>query len=410
MSTSVTSKIDLDFEVVCHLLDGNFDQLRLQNITPDLLLDVGAKSMLSFAYEYYSSYRKAPGFKVLETEFTVEQSRPPEAEVDYIADKLRARTRRIEQRKLVDKLSRATEEEFMPIVNRESKRIHELTSTDDYMVKGEDFAGIIEYHKQRIAEGATLGSTFGFEEVDDHTGGARKGHLVMLAALPKRGKTWFLLKAFLERVIAGENPALFTLELSKEDIVGRLLCLLSGVSYNSYYKGTLMPYQWKEIDRAIEIYSGLGGGHIIESPLGNRFVADFNLEADRVGADSILVDQFSFIQWAGNHSRENEGYKEIIYDMKNSAIDYDLSWYVAAQFNRTADESEGFPTAQQIGLTRAVEEASDLILGLKSNEELKEEHQVMLGVVEARHCESGPSARWTIQRNFYDSTEFYLVR
>jgi replicative DNA helicase len=415
--------LDLETEVVRHIFFTGYMGIRKTNITPDLFdldqnLDeernkklLRTQSLVSWLNGYYDEFRKTPTAEVITSEFTWtlddEYQEQPETEIEYLAEKLKVRYAKTVQRRSVMELAQADPEEFSNLYIKGSRKVYDVMSSNDFAVQGEDVFGIIEHQRKRVLENKNLGVSLGFLEISSWTGGVRPGHLAVLAALPKRMKTWVLIKAWLSQSLAGEAPVFATLELSKEETVGRVLCLMSGVPYNSFYRGQLLPYQWKDIEEAGREFAKFKGA-IIEPPLGNRFVSSLLYEAERYDASSIIIDQFSFLQWSAPHNKENEGYKEIVYDLKNSALIYDLPIYMAAQLNRLSVEDDEFPIAQHLGLTRSLEEASDLIMGIKSNDALKEEHQIMLGVVEARHCESGPKARWTIQYDFFNTTRFDL--
>lgn len=410
--------LDLELELVRHITSNGYDALRPYNLRSELYdLDdkernpnvVNVQSLLSWLHDFFDEHKGSPSNPVMFSEFPwlVEDKyqESPETEIDYLAQKIRNRYAKTLQRRQLRLLANASPEEYARLYTEGSRKIYNAVADNTFVIRGDDVFGVVEYQKKRVEESKTLGVSLGFKAVTDWTGGVRPGHLAVLAALPKRFKTWFLIKAYLEQAMAGEAPVLFTLELSKEEITGRILCLISGVPYTRYYRGELMPNEWKAIESAAKVFARYRGA-IVESPLGDRFVSSLLYEAERYEATSIIVDQFSFLQWSGNHFKENEGYKEIVYDIKNACLTYDLPWYMAAQLNRQSVEDDEFPIAQHLGLTRALEEASDLIMGIKSNDALREENQAMLGVVEARHCEAGPKARWTVQYEFRNKTEF----
>jgi hypothetical protein len=414
--------VDLELETINHIVSGNYSKLRSANITPDLFaLDtdvpeeqdklVRVRSVLGYMESYWHTYKKEPPSRVLWDEFPwfEEEAAEPEMDIPYLAEKLRKRLAKHLQRKHVWALANASPDEFVDLYVQGSRQVYQTMAADDEVIDGSNSMSVIEHQKKRIEEKKTLGESFGFKEIDDWVGGIRPGHLVIIAALPKRMKTWFEVEAFVHQIRVGRNPIFFSFELDVEEMTGRILCRMAGdVSYIRYYRGELLPNEWKKVEQAAEEFLDLKG-KIINLPHGNRFVASMLLEADRYDASCVIVDQFSYLQPVQSFANEHQGYKEIIYDIKNACKIWDLPWYMAAQLGRQAVAEDDWPIAQHLGLTRAVEEVSDTIMGIKLNDALREENKIMLGVIEGRHCESGKKARWVIEHNLNTATTFELV-
>jgi replicative DNA helicase len=411
--------LDLELETIRHITNGNFTELRAANVTPDLFsLDtqvpteqdklLKVKALLGFAEQHGSKgslmLDEFPWLEANEDDYLVE----PETEIPYLANKLRKRLASHIQRRYVWELANASPEDFVDLYVQGSRRVYQTMAEGSTIVDGSNAISVVENQKRRIEEKKTLGESLGFPVINEWTGGIRPGHLAILAALPKRMKTWFEVEAFVDQIRSGKNPILFTFELDVDEMTGRVLCRMAGdVSYTRYYRGQLLPQEWKRVERAVEEFQDLGG-KIVDINHGNRYVSSLLLEADRHQATCVIVDQFSYLQSVQFYGQEHQGYKEIIYDIKSACKAWDLPWYMAAQLNRQSVAEDDFPIAQHLGLTRAVEEVSDLIMGIKLNDALKEEHKIMLGVIEGRHCESGPNARWTIEHDLYNATKFEL--
>lgn len=416
--------IELDTEVVRHIFAENYPALRSMNVTTELFsLDtededeqdvlIRTKSLLNFVEDYWRNFDKTPPASVVFEEFpwTEEDyfSVEPETEPGYLSERLRKRYVKHLQRKQVWELATASPEEFAEVYVTGSRKVFQAMSTGENVVTGGQAFDVIEWQRKRVEEGKTLGESLGFPEIDAWTGGIRPGHLAILAALPKRMKTWNEIAAWVSQARAGKRPYFSNLELSNEELVGRILCFLAGdISYTRYYRGELLPHEWKRIGQAAEEFKSFDGAVVSKLPPGNRFVSSILLEAEKYDSTCIIVDQFSYLQPVTEFRDEHRGYKEVIYDIKNACMNFDLCWYMAAQLGRQSVGDDDFPIAQHLGLTRAVEEVSDLIMGIRTNDALKEERQIEFGVIESRHCESGPKARWIIEHDLYTKTKFEI--
>ena len=259
---------------------------------------------------------------------------------------------------------------------------------------------------QEEARNVEKGASYGFDALDRLTGGAKKGHLSILAARPKRYKTWIGLKAFVEQQKQGLAPVFFNLELSDVEIYQRLVCLVTGTSFAKMKHGTTSEAEWLRIDERMEDFKSRGPAYIISPPYEKRTVDDLILEVQRLQAGSVIIDQLSYLQWKGNVQREDQGFRQVVHAMKNAAIKLEMPWYCIVQFNREAANLEEMAGADKVGLTRSIEETCDIMIGLHRTKAQMEDNEVELGIVEARHCSSAHN--WTIDVDLNNSTSFIM--
>ena len=93
-----------------------------------------------------------------------------------------------------------------------------------------------------------------FRGVDALLHGMRKSNLVILAARPAVGKTSFAMNIVESIALQGYSCAVFSLEMSKEEIVQRLVCSCAGVNMGNVIKGDISKTEWLKIMKAREGY------------------------------------------------------------------------------------------------------------------------------------------------------------
>lgn len=82
--------------------------------------------------------------------------------------------------------------------------------------------------KQEAIRGTrALGTPIGFPTYDEMTGGARGGELYLIAGLPGMGKSTYLLTVIAFQIIQGYAPILFSMEMDDDEIIDKLMCILS---------------------------------------------------------------------------------------------------------------------------------------------------------------------------------------
>lgn len=104
--------------------------------------------------------------------------------------------------------------------------------------------------QRRVTEGRTPGIHTGLEGLDRMTGGMMPGTLNVIAARPRVGKTAFALFMALNAARNGHPVCLYSLEMSKEQLVFRLLGCIADIEPSKILKGTLSAPEMKRIQRA----------------------------------------------------------------------------------------------------------------------------------------------------------------
>ena len=94
--------------------------------------------------------------------------------------------------------------------------------TADVIQQVEDY-----YHTQR----EVIGLPYGIQELDEMTTGLRQGELVIIGGRPGQGKTGFAITVLVNNARQGTPVAMFSVEMSRQDVVLRMLAQLSGISH-----------------------------------------------------------------------------------------------------------------------------------------------------------------------------------
>ena len=398
------SVLDLDNEFVQQILvPENLVELKAAGVNPNMVKDSKLRPLVQFIFDYLHDYGKAPNEATIDSEWEVNRTGPT-VDPEFLADKLKMRFVRSKHKEIIEELADTKDpNDFVDALISRAHEVWSQVSSKKHILASEDYKELIEEFKI-YAEKNDQGATYGFPDVDEHTGGAGPGHLTFFVARPKRFKSWFLLNAFVEQRRQGLTPVLFTLELTEKDMYKRLMCLVSGVSYTRMVKNSLMPSEWKQIEDAMAEFNALGPAYIIHPGFEDRKVSSFVLESEKVNADVVLVDQLSFVHPEKNVGRADENTKAIVHAMKVAATKQEIPYICVCQFNREAAQLEDLAGADKIGLSRSIEETADLLVALHRNEDEADLNIVRMRILEGRYCKS--NATWGIKVNLQNKTQF----
>ena len=209
----------------------------------------------------------------------------------------------------------------------------------------------------------------GFVELDYKTAGLHGSDLVLIAARPAMGKTAFALNIATNAAVRNKVPvAVFSLEMSKEQLVNRILCSESMVDSNKVRTGKLEEDDWGKLAGSIgplseaEIYiDDTPGISITEIRAKCR---KLKLEKD-IGL--VVIDYLQLVQGTNvrrNGSREQE-ISEISRSLKILAKELNVPVVALSQLSRAAEKRDDKrPMLSDLRESGAIEQDADIVMFL----------------------------------------------
>ena len=213
------------------------------------------------------------------------------------------------------------------------------------------------------------GLSTGLSAVDAKINGMNKSDLLLLAARPGMGKTSMALNVALSAAReSGKTVAIFSLEMSREQLVTRLLSRASLVPSQNLLTGQLSEQQWREISDAAQALSATDI-RIDDNP--SLTVSEMNAQCRRVpNLDLVVIDYLQLMQSAGSgHSWSNESRTQAVSDisrmLKIMAKELNVPVICLSQLSR-ANESrqDKRPMLSDLRESGAIEQDADVVIGL----------------------------------------------
>ena len=416
MSADPSVSLDIEQELINHLLiTDDTEYIFRDGLSTDLIYTPQNKAAFNFVHHYYSETGKSPTYAVMQTEFPALELDDPQSSVQWVVEKLRERYQRNKVQDLAVKLAETSHQptDAMKILSTEVHEIQKKSVSQKHIWRAGDSGLFLNMLADEIEEGFYQGLPTGFDQVDKFTGGLKPGYLAFLAARPKRMKTFFILKAFIEQKRAGHKPILFTLENTDKEIMLRISCLLSGYPWDLAQRGIINESGWKLLENAWREFDELGDHFIAYPPTDERTVPAMMLHADHLEADSVIISQFNYVQPSNDYyykRPDHERWASIVDDLKLAATrpGNERPVYVEAQLNREGEKIEDFTEMGlgQLGLTDRIGQASDIVFALFQNKEMRDNHMVQFGIVEARNSDKH---NWHIVTEYKTTTALEML-
>ena len=234
---------------------------------------------------------------------------------------------------------------------------------------GEVMQTVYENINRIATEGETLpGISTGLVDLDARILGLNEGELVLVASRPGMGKTSIALNIAMSAAkSSGKAVAVFSLEMSREQLATRLLAGESLVDSQKLLKGTLSTEEWRRI---VSAAASISATNILIDDNPTLSVADMNAQCRRVNnLGLVVVDYLQLMQSAGGKSNGGENRQQIVADMsrmlKIMAKELAVPVLCLSQLSRANEgRADKRPMLSDLRESGAIEQDADVVIGL----------------------------------------------
>jgi len=215
------------------------------------------------------------------------------------------------------------------------------------------------------AKGETTGVPTGFKDLDYATAGLQPSDLVLIAARPSMGKTAFALNIALHASMKEKRKvAMFSLEMSKEQLVNRFLAMESKVSSQKIRIGDLNPSEWQALSvGATEV---AGASVVIDDTPGitpgelRSKCRKLKLEK---GLDLIIIDYLQLMSGSGKTDSRQQEVSDISRSLKSLARELNVPVVALSQLSRKVeDRTDKRPMLSDLRESGAIEQDADVVM------------------------------------------------
>ena len=227
------------------------------------------------------------------------------------------------------------------------------------LIKG--FLGTLQ--RRYESKGSITGVPTGFPDLDSLTSGFQPSDLIIVAARPSMGKTVLGLNIAERAAIGGKTVAVFSLEMSKDQLMMRLAASLSGVGMHSMQSGTFRDVDWPKLQRAMSTLHTLP--LVIDDtpaldPVALR--AKCRQLASLHKLDMIVVDYLQLMTSKAKENRQQE-ISEISRSLKALAKELNVPVVALSQLNRGLESrADKRPMLSDLRESGAIEQDADVIM------------------------------------------------
>jgi len=256
-------------------------------------------------------------------------------------------------------------------------------------------------HVQMESGKGVVGVPSGFYDLDNITNGFKNSDLIVVAGRPSMGKTSFALNVALTASVKHQVPvAIFSLEMSKEQIVERMLCEQAGIDAQRMHRGMLSGEEYDRLARAL---GPLGDAPIFVDDSAMMDELTILLKARRIkqreGIGMVVIDYLQLMH--GRHRGDDNRVQEvsaISRALKGLARELKVPVLAISQLSRAPEQRpDKKPILSDLRESGSIEQDSDLVIFVFRPDYYKPEEKPGLAEIIVAKNRNGPTDTITLK-------------
>jgi replicative DNA helicase len=231
------------------------------------------------------------------------------------------------------------------------------------------------------------GISTGFLKLDEMTGGMHPGDLFILAARPSMGKTAFALNIAQHVSLRNKQTvAIFSLEMSKESLLTRMLCASARVDSQRFRMGYLSPDERRKLNHSLmelaeaPLYiDDTAGLHLMDMHAKLR-----RLKQERGSLSMVVVDYLQLMSSRGRVENRNQEVSALSRGLKLMAKELNVPMIVLSQLSRAVETRQGDhrPVLSDLRESGSIEQDADVVGFIFREEVYNRDREDLKGLAE----------------------------
>ena len=254
------------------------------------------------------------------------------------------------------------EKKIFDVLNRRKE-------TDFVSIQEITLAALERIHKASRSKNPVTGVPTGFVDLDRQLAGLQPSELILLAARPSMGKTAFALNIAQYACFRRNTcTAIFSLEMSREQLVNRLFAMESRINSQSLRTGDLTDEDW---DKLLEGSGVVGNSRLIIDDTPGITVSELRTKCRKYkldfGLQLIMIDYLQLMSGSGGRSNESrqQEISEISRSLKALARELECPVVALSQLSRAVEQrSDHRPMLSDLRESGAIEQDADVVMFL----------------------------------------------
>lgn len=230
----------------------------------------------------------------------------------------------------------------------------------------------LQHHK-----GGVTGLTTGFTTLDTYINGLQKEELIILAARPSMGKSALAMNIAFNAAKLNKNGkcgvAIFSLEMSNEQLVTRMISSMTNIDNSKLRTGYLTPQEWKHFENQTDVLNGM---NIYFDDSASSNIADIRAKCRRLSQegklDFVVIDYLQLIKGDDRSNNRQEEVSKISRSLKQMAKELKVPVLALSQLSRDVEKAtDKRPLLAHLRESGSIEQDADIVMFIHRDEYYK---------------------------------------
>jgi len=290
----------------------------------------------------------------------------------------------VEEKSLLRRLIKASNEiisegykddkEIENIIELAEKRIFEITQKQRHegfiTMKTALMETLSRIEEMSKLGGGITGIPTGFSDLDNKTSGLQKSNLILVAARPSMGKTAFSVNIAQNSALKGSTVAIFSLEMSKGQLVQRMLSSEAHIEIQKILSGDLLEEEWIRLSKSM---GPLSQAKIFIDDTPAISLAEMKAKCRKLkmeqDLDLVMIDYLQLMSGDGRTENRQQEISKLSRGLKEMARELDIAVMALSQLSRAPElRSDHRPIMSDLRESGAIEQDADVVMMLYRDE------------------------------------------
>ncbi len=259
-------------------------------------------------------------------------------------------------------------QDLMTDTEKEIFRITQLRNSGEFVPISEVVMNALNKIEQASKmQGTVTGLSTGFTDLDYRTAGFQPSDLILIAARPSMGKTAFVLNIAQHMAFHQDKTvAIFSLEMSKEQLVNRLMSMESHVDSQHIRTGNMTDMDWENLIESADL---IGRSHLIIDDTPGISIQELQSKCRKFKMEHnlhiIMIDYLQLMSGSGKRSSESrqQEVSEISRSLKALARELNVPVVALSQLSRAVESRPDHrPMMSDLRESGAIEQDADMVM------------------------------------------------
>ena len=364
-------------------------------VLKEYLTDEG-QQVYALAETHYVKFGKVPSEEVFVESLGIipefNATEPPEYYSEKIISRYKENTLRPGLAKAIQELQGQDPDKAVSVLKDIVLQCNKVGAVDVGCVVDANMTSVTrgkEYLEKVNNPTIVQGAPWPWPTLTKETGGMHKGELYFIVARLKQGKTWTLISA-MKTLSMNEVPTMVvTMEMPVDRILRRFDSMYANISFPNFINGTMTQGEQDQYLQAMDFLSKtqapmhvVGNGKI-------KNVQDIELMIEELKPRVVLVDGVYLLHMAGlGKNNKWERVSAVVDELQKIAQRKQVSILATTQFNRGVRKGEKNVDSSDIGFAYEIAQASDMVMGLIQDDDMKQNKEMVVKIMERREGET----------------------